>query len=416
MDPLGNFMTEVIHFRGMSVGYDPDLEPYSPPNSDDSDNSDDDDKLPEHEWNAHKLAYYALCAERNMNSLHLACLSGQTERVLLAIVNGYDLNEPSCCRDTKSMSNLINIDIPPIDDGTPLIIAAKKDYLEIASILIEAGAKIDYSPDTWLHGDYYQTPVIQACIKGNVATLNTLIEAGADINLTNMEGESPLWLAVHHQQIEVVQICIDAGADVNMNINDGSSPLFHAVTKNYIEIARLLLKAGADVNKTCIMFGFCPNQPLNYAIINGEIEMVKLLIENNTEINKLNHEGCTALHCAYLHGKPQAVKALIAAGADISFVSHATVKRTPLDTVEYVIHVSKTEADYPQHYDVIITPDHYLVVEIFKKEFTWRRHRLLFLMRYDPHGTKSMARIAQLLLDRHDHEAQYILRTIASFM
>ncbi|WP_053070702.1 ankyrin repeat domain-containing protein [Halomonas sp. PR-M31] len=47
------------------------------------------------------------------------------------------------------------------------------------------------------------------------------------------------------RHIEIVELLVDAGADVNLADNDGTTPLQHAKARGYTEIAEILEKAGA---------------------------------------------------------------------------------------------------------------------------------------------------------------------------
>jgi len=48
---------------------------------------------------------------------------------------------------------------------------------------------------------------------------------------------------------ESVELLIKAGADVNKTDGESQTALFIASTNNHVEIVRLLIKAGARVNK-----------------------------------------------------------------------------------------------------------------------------------------------------------------------
>ena len=127
-------------------------------------------------------SYYQECAKRKLNSLHLACIKGDLELVQAAIAKGYKLNKASCNVHNNRVNLFAREEEVPY--GTPLIIAAKKNHSEVAKILLDAGAKVNYTPDKWPSNDY-QTPVMQACCYGSVDTLRILVEYGADIDLTN---------------------------------------------------------------------------------------------------------------------------------------------------------------------------------------------------------------------------------------
>jgi uncharacterized protein len=80
-----------------------------------------------------------------------------------------------------------------------------------------------------------------------------LLDAGADINARNRHkfagpGNSPLSAAVYQQRNDVVRLLIERGADFNLGDNAGFTPLHLAAANGYVESARMLLEAGANPN------------------------------------------------------------------------------------------------------------------------------------------------------------------------
>ena len=81
----------------------------------------------------------------------------------------------------------------------------------------------------------------------NINKIKRLIEAGADVNAKDVNGESPLYRAVDRDSVILAKYLISAGANVNAKDIDGYSPLYYAVDGNNKAIAKLLIKAGVDV-------------------------------------------------------------------------------------------------------------------------------------------------------------------------
>jgi len=79
-------------------------------------------------------------------------------------------------------------------DGTALIAAAHLGHADVVRILIRAGAPLDHVNNLgW-------TALIESIVLGDggtrhVATLEALVEAGADVNRPDRAGQTPLALA-----------------------------------------------------------------------------------------------------------------------------------------------------------------------------------------------------------------------------
>ena len=70
--------------------------------------------------------------------------------------------------------------------------------------------------------------------------MSLLIEAGANINLENREGQTALHQAVINNNIKAVEILLKAGAKLNTVDNSQETPLESAKKNNNIEILELL--------------------------------------------------------------------------------------------------------------------------------------------------------------------------------
>ena len=96
-------------------------------------------------------------------------------------------------------------------DGTALIAAAHLGHVEVVETLIAAGAPLDHVNNLeW-------TALIESIVLGNggskhIATLKALVMAGANVNLGDGYGRSPLQLAKRSNYREMVEILSAAGA------------------------------------------------------------------------------------------------------------------------------------------------------------------------------------------------------------
>lgn len=159
-------------------------------------------------------------------ALLIATRERATEAALLLIARGADVNAKD-----------------GIDD-TPFLYAGAEGRTEILTAILAAGAKLD---DTNRYGG---TALIPAAEKGHPENVRLLIAAGVDPDHINRLGWTALLEAIVlsdggpvHQQI--VAALIEGGADLNIADGQGVTPLAHARERGYREIAEMLEAAGA---------------------------------------------------------------------------------------------------------------------------------------------------------------------------
>jgi hypothetical protein len=87
----------------------------------------------------------------------------------------------------------------------------------------------------------------EAVITGNLEAVKQYIKAGKDLNVKEqMGGSTALTTAAVFGKTEIALALIDAGADVNITNNEGSTPLHSAAFFCRTEIVKALLENGAD--------------------------------------------------------------------------------------------------------------------------------------------------------------------------
>lgn len=175
------------------------------------------------------------------------------------------------------------------------------------------------------------TTLHEAVSQRNIDQILALIQSGADINGRDNKGYTPLDLAAHGDQIEIVNLLIERGADVNARDNSGNVPLHGAILHScypdyddanydeskylkHFEIAKLLIDKGADVN---VIRGRDGYTPLHIAILFSRIEIIRLLIERGADVNAKTNNGSIPLHSAVQLKNIELTTLLIQAGADI---------------------------------------------------------------------------------------------------
>jgi ankyrin repeat protein len=195
----------------------------------------------------------------------------------------------------------------------PIHDAARKGDVKKIQALLQQDPKMVKENDN--RGD---TPLHVACLHGQVAAVQALLDAGADVNAKNSYGaflpedlgkefgssnqQDPVWLlgvkgndaramsngytpldlaifsTKHHQ---LLQILVAKNADVNAQAASGSTPLFWAVMRDQKDDVQFLLDHGAN-----------PNQPdvykdtiLDVALHMKYQSLVPLLVDKGADVN-----------------------------------------------------------------------------------------------------------------------------------
>jgi ankyrin repeat protein len=159
--------------------------------------------------------------------LHVAAYGGRHEAMRALVAAGADPNALENDRyDIVTIAAVAN-DVPTLKvalglggsaknvtsryDGTALIAAAHLGHVEVVRTLIRAGAPLDHINNLgW-------TALIESIVLGDggprhTETLRALIEAGANVNLADRNGQSPLALARARGHGAMVMLLQQAGA------------------------------------------------------------------------------------------------------------------------------------------------------------------------------------------------------------
>ena len=131
-------------------------------------------------------------------------------------------------------------------------------------------------------------PALAAAIRdADAQAVGKLIEAGADVNARDAEGNTPLILASFYAGPRCVELLLEKGADPNAANRSGVTALIRAATD--YEKTRLLVDAGAKVRVRTADLG---NTPLILAARRaGNSRTVRLLLERGADATERDEAG-----------------------------------------------------------------------------------------------------------------------------
>ena len=92
----------------------------------------------------------------------------------------------------------------------------------------------------WQDDDFRQSPLWWLAMHGNIRLLQTLVDAGADVNLADKDGWTPLSVAAFHGHAECIKALLAAGADPKREVDDGDTAYDKAVAWDHPDCAALL--------------------------------------------------------------------------------------------------------------------------------------------------------------------------------
>jgi uncharacterized protein len=270
---------------------------------------------------------------------------------------------------------------------TALVWAAQENHAEAAQVLIAHGADVngptnplERSKDRFglegvltilPHGSW--TPLMYAARQGSLETARLLVDKGASVNLKDPDGSTALVIAIINSHYDTAAMLTEKGADPNITDAAGMGALYATVDMNTlgevygrparpvsskitaIDLMKVLLQHGADPNAAlrtpALQRAHTPGEgtlnvgatPLMRAAKNGDSAAIRLLLEHGADPNTAQKNHTTALMLAAGLGRGtgafttdfateadllDAVKVLVAAGADVNAVSDAG--ETPL--------------------------------------------------------------------------------------
>lgn len=240
--------------------------------------------------------------------------------------------------DLETVKSLLNseLDLDKTDECgyKPLLLAVNFGNIEIAKLLLEAGASSDCCD---------AQSMVNSIENRRPDLLLFLIEAGIDINqrLVENEDRTVLTEAARAGDINIVKTLVEHGADVNAVSRKNHFALMNAACQGWQEIYDYL----APLTSPQLRYRAEKELPAGLAYrkrkddkllgefitaaATGDIDTVRAAIEKKVNVNAFDVDGSTALFIAANWGYVSIVRALIEAGANVNLGAEDN-RETPL--------------------------------------------------------------------------------------
>nr|XP_010334664.1 BRCA1-associated RING domain protein 1 isoform X3 [Saimiri boliviensis boliviensis]XP_010334666.1 BRCA1-associated RING domain protein 1 isoform X3 [Saimiri boliviensis boliviensis] len=213
---------------------------------------------------------------------------------------------PSCKRKVRGTSGRKNSNMSDefisLSPGTPPSTLNSSRYRRVTSspsamkLLPNMAGKRNHRGETLLH---------IASIKGDIPSVEYLLQNGSDPNVKDHAGWTPLHEACNHGHLKVVELLLQHKALVNTTGYQNDSPLHDAAKNGHMDIVKLLLSCGASRNAVNI-FGL---RPVDYTD-DEDMKSLLLLPEKN--------ESSSTSHCSVVNTGQRKDGPLVLIGSGLS--------------------------------------------------------------------------------------------------
>ncbi|XP_017651738.2 BRCA1-associated RING domain protein 1 isoform X1 [Nannospalax galili] len=201
-------------------------------------------------------------------------------------------------------SNNASDDSLSLSPGTPTATLNNSTYRQ----MMPSPSTVKLSPSSRVTGKRNhrgETLLHIASIKGDIPSVDYLLQSGNDPNVKDHAGWTPLHEACSHGHLKIVELLLQHNALVNTTGYQNDSPLHDAAKNGHVDIVKLLLSYGASRNAVNI-FGIRPVDCTD----NENIKSLLLIPEKN--------ESSSTNHCSVVNTQRKSGRPLILTGSGLS--------------------------------------------------------------------------------------------------
>ncbi|XP_025890403.1 ankyrin-2 isoform X14 [Nothoprocta perdicaria] len=251
-------------------------------------------------------------------ALHIAARKDDTKSAALLLQNDHNADVHS-----KMMVNRTT------ESGfTPLHIAAHYGNVNVATLLLNRGAAVDFTARNGI------TPLHVASKRGNTNMVKLLLDRGGQIDAKTRDGLTPLHCAARSGHDQVVELLLERGAPLLARTKNGLSPLHMAAQGDHVECVKHLLQHKAPVDDVTLDY----LTALHVAAHCGHYRVTKLLLDKRANPNARALNGFTPLHIACKKNRIKVMELLVKYGASIQAITESGL--TPIHVAAFMGHLN----------------------------------------------------------------------------
>ncbi|XP_056904861.1 ankyrin-3-like isoform X4 [Takifugu flavidus] len=249
-------------------------------------------------------------------ALHIAARKDDTKAAALLLQSDHNANVES-----KMMVNRTT------ESGfTPLHIAAHYGNINVATLLLNRGASVDFKARNDI------TPLHVASKRGNSNMVRLLLERGAKIDARTKDGLTPLHCGARSGHEQVVDMLLNRGAPILSKTKNGLSPLHMATQGDHLNCVQLLLHHDVPVDDVTNDY----LTALHVAAHCGHYKVAKVIVDKKANPNAKALNGFTPLHIACKKNRVKVMELLLKHGASIQAVTESGL--TPIHVAAFMGH------------------------------------------------------------------------------